>query len=94
MTTNALGHVIPTGSEWAKEVHDVGVNVEKHDDDTVLVWCSVEHYGAASALRKVERVLRDIGKYWFPSAVLAEGTLRIEGPYAVGRTHRIPKESR
>lgn len=81
MTSQCIG--LPQGSHWNKPVLS-GTKVEHHDDGTVLVWCVVSMYPEGAAMRKVERVLRE--RILLKGHDLAEGTLRIEGDFAVART--------
>lgn len=74
---------LPQGSHWDGSVGR-GTNIEHHDDGTVLVWSVVSLYPEGAAIRKVERVLRE--RVLLKGHDLAEGTLRIEGDFAVGRT--------
>lgn len=75
--------LIPEGSIWAKPVGR-GTMVEHHRGGTVLVWAVVDLYPDGAAMRKVERVLRE--RLLLKGHDLAEGTLRIEGDFAVART--------
>lgn len=74
---------IPEGSHWEGSV-GVGTMVEHHDDGVVMVWSVVSRYPEGAALRKVERVLRE--RAMLKGHDLSEGTMRIEGDFAVGRT--------
>lgn len=87
----------PDGSHWNKPPHpsgkEVGTIIEHHDDGSIMAWASTERYGQDCALRRVQRVLHNWQKYHGP---FAEGTLRIEGNFAVARslclTHAEPPD--
>lgn len=78
---------LPEGSRWNRPPHpsgkEIGVIIEHHDDGVIMAWASIERYGEPTALRKVERVLRDWQQHHGP---FAEGTLQIEGEFAVARS--------